>query len=331
MDKKTILKIAAVIFSISFILNFFPPGSIPIFAPANPLSGENVSGEVYFESSVISYDPVVLIENNLTENLSYVSSVESFESGVILRLLPGVDVEDVRADLYSKGYSPQVVANFILPNYVNQRFGTNELNVSTLLLQRNGFANLKLVLPYILPKDQRFILRGQGLSNNKYLIALTNISLNEEIVNRSTSIEILSLENAEYVYQIPWESRPEFNQSLVVLFNPPLSAEELLSKNYDYVEYLTADYAIVSITNKSRILGDFPNAQFPVYALESNTSLDLPFNYTVQYRYRVSAEGLESIILSEDVLNGTYLGMVELVVINDLPVSIISISLPDSG
>ncbi len=306
MDKKTLIKIGVLFSVLLFLVQpFFFGGRPPVFLGGE--SGEPITAPISFSSRVVSYDPVILVEGNVSFSDNYVASSQFSGNVTIIRLTADADIKALYARLKEEGYKPVLVANVLLPEQVSQTFGVNRLNVSTTPLRRQGIVSLKFPTPYYLDTSTSLTFSAIGVSINNRLHGVSNLTLSAQEERRPALLKELLLLEAEHTFKIPWEKRnevevpegAEYVRKDMVKFLVPLNAETLKrTASLPYIRSLSPEFALVdpNFTNSSQVVNDFGAVSFPpsLLKISSEEAPPLPYPKTSSYLYSLKVVDLST-------------------------------------
>ncbi len=288
MNTKQILVLAIVIL---FILSsLFIGGS---FVLNNPdIGGENISGQILFNGTIRTYDPVIFVETN-----DSLSSLEASEG--VLSIVPQGgyimintetrdDVLPLANEIRALGYQPIARANIVAPNNLKMEFGTNILNISHL-----GGAIVAITEP-VIDSGEVVEVSMLGIARNNVLIDYQNAY----IVFRQRTLVLegqITANSSIYSYMIPWEERNDvdfenLSKSNLIQFSELTPQEIIEKRGLPYIEFIDTTTAVVNenFSNRTIVESDFQNVTYPPSILESRQDLNLTYNRTVQYIYNIT-------------------------------------------
>lgn len=288
MNTKQIVVLAVVLL---FILSsFFIGGGFVFNLPTS--GGENITGEMNFNGTIRTYDPVLFIQTNDTlsgiENLDGVKTISPQSGYYIVNLETRDDVFPVAEKIRSLGFRPIARANVLAPNNLTLLFGTNVFNISHL-----GGSILVVTEPVI---DSGEIVEVSmiGVTRNNVLIDYQNAFIVFREMNLTLNTSINS-NYTIYTYIVPWSERNQineenYNRSDLILFNPISTVDVLSKKTLPYVIYVDSKSAVINanFTNETKIIEDFGNVTFTDSTFQSRTPLNLTYENSTKHVYNIS-------------------------------------------
>ncbi|MDD5023196.1 MAG: hypothetical protein PHU63_03440 [Candidatus ainarchaeum sp.] len=305
MKKKDVLKIAALAVIAIFVLQY--ASMLDFLNPPKNTENEYYSIITVLSASIDYYERYLYTDNLDYEKMEWLKSNGMIneitqEQGVYKITLKKKEyVGEIYSLLLNEGIETYANARIILQpdieldsksNYSSAYFYTRKIKIEGIVPIFPEGSEIQVV-------SQVYILGEQAFQDGPVEIYTEN----KEIIVNSKVIDY------EYVteYTVPWEKRNSINlvnlsenygeENILfekqdqIVFSSPLGVSEQIIKKFDYVEYITADYAIVhpEFSDKEKVKYDFgENTIFPdsLLIIKSNDSIYGEFsskNYNLYY------------------------------------------------
>jgi len=310
MEKSDWVKIVVILIVVGFITEqfFFSAGFRSFFLGGSETpSAENVTGTATFNGTIRTYDPILALPQNTSQqvieelrNTPGVKSVQAQDIYMIVQTETRDDVYPLALALRQKNVTAYSVANIALPASVEVTVAGKTINAST------SGTIVRVQLEPLLDVDSDVTVSMVAVLNDDQLIAYQSARVLMERLLLQANATVAALNYRVYAYGIPWENRSsianqsgyDYNRIDTVRFDPPLDVGQVvLKRQLPYIVYIDSGSAVVeqSFDNATRMREDFPNVtlMFPQSTLRvlvnGNASApDLPFNGTVAYSYLVA-------------------------------------------
>lgn len=312
MNKKIIMQILVVAAALLFITSSFNYLGTSR-ETGTTLGSENISGVVEFNGTIRTYDPFLLVVDNITtaqideiRNMAGVKNIRSDAQGYFIDTETRDDVYPIAKELRASNISTLAVANIAAPTEMQLQFGTQPINVTS-----QGV--VRVATEPLLDAGEDVKVAMIGISNNGYLIDYYSQIIVLESVTLEMDADVLDRNYRTYLYEIPWEDRNIINETGnyqrkdAIIFNTPLDVGQILTKKqFSYVTYIDSYSAQVlpDFQNRSLVEENFQDVDFtlPPSILVSNESVDIPYDYSSTYSYNVSLTAPEGYELSNNVV-----------------------------
>jgi hypothetical protein len=306
MDTKDMIKIVLVVGVVILFMaeSFYIGGGF--FKPTSTTAptGTNITGTSVFNGTIRTYDPILIIPINTSQPVidqlrlrSGVRDVKTTQTDIRVQTETRDDVYPLGAWLRSMNVTSYSIANIAVNRNIEVLTATGKINATV----PGGI--VRILTEPVLDVDHEVTVSMGAIINTNQLIDYTSASLLLEQLDLEVNASVIKLDNKVYSYSIPWESRNsignlsqygvvDYKKLDSIIFNPPLTINQIFTKKmFPYIVYIDASSAQVSpsFDNITQIRTNFQDTPFTLpdskLTIQTNRSLDLPFNSTVEYNY----------------------------------------------
>lgn len=348
MNKGDVLKIAVIVVIVLFILQYATMGLDAFSNQQNQdTQVDQYEGVTVVNATIDYYERTLYVFELDYESMELLESKESIkeiiqeEGTYVLSLKKKEDVIPVYNELKEMGIDSYATAKVTLQpsvtmydqdqNEITAYFYNRKIKVSGLEPIFLEGSNIEIMLQVAIVGDDAF----QSGSIEVYS-ELKNVEANATVLGKNHFVE----------YIVPWDKKSEvdletlyveygeenvfYEQNDEILFLEKLSVEDQISKKFDYVEYITSDFAVINsnFTDNEQITQDFgeniifQNSTLLINGEDPNLEFE-KMEYDV-FDLEIGFE--EDYVINEELLNQKviYEGELELNQTIDIEVEIVS-------
>ncbi|NYZ76969.1 hypothetical protein H0O02_01495 [Candidatus Micrarchaeota archaeon] len=271
---------------------------------------ESVTGTAEFSGTIRTYDPVLVVNSPLDTDtvaelraMPGVADVSPSQDGTVIRTETRDDVYPIGVFLREKNLTAYTVANIAPPPFIPVELGNGSIVNAT-----PGNIALRVVTEPLVDVDSEITIKMIAQVSQDVLIGYGSPLIVSEEKKAEAQGTVLSMVYI-YTYSIPWAERngidaealrseygnAEYRAKNTVLFNQPLTVEEVMAKrNVSYITYID-QYGIEcsgNFTDMTQVETDFGQAgasfQPSVLTVITNRTADLNYSGSLVYRYLIS-------------------------------------------
>lgn len=316
MNKSDIIKIAAILVVVFFIFEMFAMGVIGGRSTSTTtVESSELVGSADYVVTLKSFEPylaIVVINDSQKNEIKTIPGVEGIiasNNGYIVSLKSRDDVRPVYIQLKQLGLLGVTVANIQFPTNLDITLANGSV-IS--IVTGGGLAQMEIE-PFASPGEQFAVHSTQLKAQDGILVAYSQPTLSPKTVTFNATVLVEQpLYGLAYI-QVPWEARmldlvpfyAKYGQDNVsytredaVPLNTALSTQEMISKKYDYVEFISENsitpYA--NFSNSTRLAEDFNVSYFPestltlVTSVNESVTLAYPAIYRTGYSVQILAD-----------------------------------------
>jgi hypothetical protein len=302
MDRKDLIKTILVIVVVVFFIteSFYFGGGY--FKPSTSSgSGSNMTGNSVFNGTIRTYDPLLFLPLNTSQQVldqldgrSEVRSVKADTNAYVITTETRDDVYPLAAWLRTMNVTSFAIANIavsVIP--VDTLGGTINASVP------NGV--VRVVAEPLLDVDNEVTVSLVATVNDGQLVGTQSESILLQPVEAIIDARVESIDDRSYQYSIPWANRTtlalagydsHYTRVDTIIFRSPLNVSQILAKKqFPYITYIDANSAQVAqdFDNVTMLEINFADTPFTLppsqLTISANETPDVPFNYTLYYTY----------------------------------------------
>ncbi len=324
MNTKNLLKTVIILAIVAIFL--FEYVSIGFMGSGNKDTGEKPAQQTQYVANVfvnatVDYYERALYATSLNQTIidelekdERISEVEFSSPNYIIKINKREDVQIIYNELLEKGIVSYAYMKVVLDPSISMTTAEGEIVKGYFVNRKEKIGPMEPMIP----ENSTILLQFQVVIQEGNAYPASQITLMSEEKEISGTGVVLTKEYTEQ-YLIPWaekdsidveelkklfgEENVQYEKNEYAVFSIPLTTDEQLTKKFDYVEYLTAEMALIKGNiSKEKLEEDFGRSVIlsDSELTISNNFANLTYEKSFSYVYGIEVESSGYVILESE-------------------------------